>query len=123
MKITITGVSKSTGTQVQGLSDFTNPRIGEIGESLNLGTCAFGHAGDGNLHVQVLFDEEEEMESVQKAIDQIFAETLKLGGTITGEHGVGIAKQKYLAWEQGPREVPAPKRGIFVSQCQRHAHP
>ena len=78
-------------------------RIGEIGESLNLGTCAFGHAGDGNLHVQVLFDEEHEMDRVQNAIDQVFAQTLKFGGTITGEHGVGIAKQKYLAWEQSPR--------------------
>lgn len=78
-------------------------RIGEIGEERQLGTCAFGHAGDGNLHVQVLFDEEEELENVGRAIDDVFAATLKMGGTITGEHGVGIAKQKYLAWEQGPR--------------------
>ena len=58
---------------------------------------------DGNLHVQVLFDEEEELPRVQKAIDDVFAATLRMGGTITGEHGVGIAKQKYLAWEQSPK--------------------
>ncbi|MBL92123.1 MAG: FAD-linked oxidase [Myxococcales bacterium] len=77
--------------------------IGRIGEANGLGTCAFGHAGDGNLHVQVLFDEESEMPQVLKSIDEIFAATLKMGGTITGEHGVGIAKQKYLAWEQSPK--------------------
>ena len=69
-------------------------RIGEIGENYGLGTCAFGHAGDGNLHVQVLFDEEHELERVSHAIDDIFSATLNFGGTITGEHGVGIAKQK-----------------------------
>ena len=57
-------------------------RIGEIGESLNLGTCAFGHAGDGNLYVQVLFDEEHEMDRVQNAIDQVLRKRLSSGAPL-----------------------------------------
>ena len=59
----------------------------------------FGHMGDGNLHPTFLTDEkdEEEMCRVHHALSEIVDKTIELGGTITGEHGVGLAKKPYLA--------------------------
>lgn len=58
----------------------------------------FGHFGDGNVHPTFLTDErdKEEMHRVEMSMDEIFDFTLKLGGTITGEHGVGLAKKAWL---------------------------
>ncbi|MCP5516228.1 MAG: FAD-binding protein [Verrucomicrobiales bacterium] len=63
---------------------------------LRVGT--FGHMGDGNLHPTFLTDERntEEMHRVEAAFAEIFDEAIRLGGTITGEHGVGVAKKQYL---------------------------
>ncbi|OEH84481.1 glycolate oxidase subunit GlcD [Desulfuribacillus stibiiarsenatis] len=94
------------------LEDATVPRseitamlreLKRIAEQYNLHIGTFGHAGDGNLHPTILTDErnKEEMERVHKAVDEIFAAALKLGGTLTGEHGIGMAKMRYLGWELG----------------------
>ena len=58
----------------------------------------FGHMGDGNLHPTCLTNERrpEEMHRVELAFQEIFDEAIRLGGTITGEHGVGVAKKMYL---------------------------
>ncbi len=63
---------------------------------LRIGT--FGHMGDGNLHPTFLTDErnEDEMRRVEEAFKEIFSEAIRLGGTITGEHGVGVAKKSFL---------------------------
>jgi glycolate oxidase len=63
---------------------------------LKIGT--FGHMGDGNLHPTCLTDErnQEEMHRVEQAFREIFQETIRLGGTITGEHGIGLAKKSFL---------------------------
>ena len=63
---------------------------------LRIGT--FGHMGDGNLHPTFLTDErnQEEMHRVEEAFREIFDEAIRLGGTITGEHGVGVAKKSFL---------------------------
>ena len=63
---------------------------------LRIGT--FGHMGDGNLHPTFLTDErnKEEMHRVEEAFKEIFDEAIRLGGTITGEHGVGMAKKSFL---------------------------
>lgn len=63
---------------------------------LKIGT--FGHMGDGNLHPTFLTDErnEDEMHRVEEAFKEIFDEAIRLGGTITGEHGVGLAKKSFL---------------------------
>ncbi len=67
----------------------------------------FGHAGDGNIHVNVMIDKAVagEMEKADKAIEEIFAETLKLGGTMSGEHGIGITKAPYIPMELDPAAV------------------
>jgi glycolate oxidase len=68
---------------------------------LQVGT--FGHMGDGNLHPTFLTDERDtdEMHRVHLALDEIVAKTLALGGTITGEHGVGLAKKQWLRQQLG----------------------
>jgi glycolate oxidase len=89
------------------LEDATVPRselakmirfIQEVGIRYKLKIAIFGHMGDGNLHPTFLTDEsnQEEMERVEQAMQEIFDYTVELGGTITGEHGVGIAKKKFL---------------------------
>jgi len=89
------------------LEDATVPRskipamigsIEEIGRKYDLSIGTFGHAGDGNLHPTILTDrrDSDEWLRVEKAIDAIFEKALALGGTLSGEHGIGTAKSKYL---------------------------
>ncbi|MEW6622557.1 MAG: FAD-linked oxidase C-terminal domain-containing protein [Bacillota bacterium] len=81
----------------------TVQRVREISQKFNIIIAVLGHAGDGNLHATILTDErdKEEMERVDKAIGEIFHATLEVGGTLTGEHGIGRLKSKYLAMETG----------------------
>jgi glycolate oxidase len=69
---------------------------------LTIGVCA--HAGDGNTHPVVCFDahDEDETRRARASFDEIMALGLSLGGTITGEHGVGLLKRDWLARELGP---------------------
>ncbi len=69
------------------------------------------HAGDGNLHPQILTDvrNKEEMQRVDKAIDEISKMALQLGGTLTGEHGIGIAKREILPLEIGEAGIEVTK--------------
>lgn len=73
----------------------------EIGARHGFLVATYGHAGDGNLHANVLFDREEERPRVERAIGDILRAAVDMGGTITGEHGVGLAKRDYLEYEQG----------------------
>ena len=102
------------------LEDATVPRseiakmvkaINEIGVRHNVKICTFGHAGDGNLHPTVPTDarDHEEMERVEAAFEEIFAAAIDLGGTITGEHGVGVMKAPYLEWKLGAEGIAAMK--------------
>ncbi len=94
------------------LEDATVPRseiapmvqeINRIAEKHNVNIATFGHAGDGNLHPTCMTDarNQDEMERVEKAFEEIFAYAIHFGGTITGEHGVGEMKSPYLAWKVG----------------------
>jgi len=64
----------------------------------------FGHAGDGNLHPKIMFDHKhpEEALKVGRAVDEIFALACRLGGTLSGEHGIGLAKAPYMPLEHDP---------------------
>lgn len=77
---------------------------------LSIGT--FGHAGDGNLHPTILTDKRDQREwaRVEQAIAAIFEEALKLGGTLSGEHGTGLAKAGFLKSETGPGAIALSKR-------------
>jgi glycolate dehydrogenase FAD-linked subunit len=89
------------------LEDATVPRselarmirfVASVAKKYNLKIGTFGHMGDGNLHPTFLTDErnQEEMRRVEEAFKEIFSEAIRLGGTITGEHGIGIAKKSFL---------------------------
>jgi len=77
--------------------------VENIAKKHNVTIGTFGHAGDGNLHPTILFNkyDKEEEARVHKAVDEIFAAALGFGGTLSGEHGIGIAKMKYLVDELG----------------------
>ncbi len=77
--------------------------VGKIADKYKLLIPVVAHAGDGNLHPQILTDnrDEEEMKRVFKAIDEISMKAVELGGTLTGEHGIGIAKREILSVELG----------------------
>mgnify|MGYP005863520037 CR=1 FL=1 len=82
-------------------------RIKDISRKHNLPIAVFGHAGDGNLHPNILFDrrDAEEWTRVEAAAAEIFAAAIELGGTITGEHGVGTLKLPFLVDAVGPVAV------------------
>jgi glycolate oxidase len=69
----------------------------------------FGHAGDGNIHTNIMFDEAD-MPKAEAAVREIFAATLRLGGSITGEHGIGLSKASYLPMELGQDTIAAMKK-------------
>ncbi len=77
--------------------------IAETAKTHQLEIGTFGHMGDGNLHPTFLTDERDadEMRRVHHALDLIAKKTLELGGTITGEHGVGLAKKEWLRLQMG----------------------
>lgn len=94
------------------LEDVTVPRselaamvsfCAEAAERHKVRIGTFGHMGDGNLHPTFLTDEKnaEEMHRVETALSEIVTETLRRGGTITGEHGVGLAKKPFLKQQLG----------------------
>jgi FAD/FMN-containing dehydrogenase len=83
--------------------------IAAIAERYGLLIVNFGHAGDGNIHTNIMFDEED-LPKAEAAVQEIFAATLRLGGSITGEHGVGLSKAAYLPMELGQDAIAAMKR-------------
>ncbi len=84
-------------------------RIKGVAAKYGLPIAIFGHAGDGNLHPNILFDrrDAEEWARVQQAMAEIFAIALELGGTLTGEHGVGIMKRPFVSQALDPTAVEA----------------
>jgi len=69
-------------------------------ERLKVRHLTYGHAGDGNMHVNFLWNDDEERPAVDRAIHALMAETVRLGGTLSGEHGIGVSKAAYLGLEQ-----------------------
>lgn len=103
------------------LEDVTVPRsklaemvgyVREVAERHQLQVGIFGHMGDGNLHPTFLTDERdtEEMHRVETALEEVFQKAIELGGTITGEHGVGIAKRPYLKDQLGDASLELLKK-------------
>ncbi len=75
----------------------------EIGVKYGLDVASFGHAGDGNLHVNVLYDPQagpDVLPRVEHAVADLFRATIALGGTLSGEHGIGITKRPFMPLEQ-----------------------
>jgi glycolate oxidase len=87
-------------------------QVEAIAKKHNLIIVNFGHAGDGNIHVNVLIDRRRpsEEERAHAAVKEIFEATLKLGGTLSGEHGIGITKAPYVSMELGDLGLEVMKR-------------
>jgi glycolate oxidase len=87
------------------------PEMLEVLENIahrsNLRIVNFGHAGDGNIHVNIMTDKnnKEEYQRATDSVKEIFNETVKMGGTISGEHGVGLTKAPYLRMELEPASI------------------
>src|SRR5207302_3352853 len=79
----------------------------EIGRRHNLVALAFGHAGDGNLHSTFLVSPEsqDELHRAEAAVDDLFELAVRLGGSVSGEHGLGVLKAGQLARQWGPRAL------------------
>ena len=91
--------------------------VGEMNRKSPLRINAFGHAGDGNLHVYFVSDtgSEADRRLIEKGVEQLMRKTIDLGGTLTGEHGVGLAKRRYLPLEFDPATLRAMRaiKGVF----------
>ena len=87
-------------------------KINEIAKRSRLDIVNFGHAGDGNIHVNIMIDKrkEEEVNRAHEAVKEIFQAVLDMGGTISGEHGIGVTKAPYLKMELGDLGVEIMKR-------------
>ncbi len=103
------------------LEDATVPRsqipamikaINDIAKKNNVAIGTFGHAGDGNLHPTILCDrrDKQEFERVEAAVDEIFDVALSLHGTLSGEHGIGIAKAKWMEKETSKATIEFSRR-------------
>jgi glycolate oxidase len=84
-------------------------RVGEIAAHYELPVANVFHAGDGNLHPNLLFDLRERgvLETVEKAAEEMLRACVELGGTLSGEHGIGLEKRAYLPWVFGPDDIDA----------------
>lgn len=74
--------------------------VDRIGEETAVRHLTYGHAGDGNMHVNFLWDDDEERPRVDDAILRLMQRTVALSGTLSGEHGIGLSKARYLSLEQ-----------------------
>ena len=86
-------------------------RISAIHEKYSIPIVNFGHAGDGNIHVNIMIDKDipGEEEKAEKAVRELVEATLELGGSISGEHGVGLSKAPYITMELRPAEIAVMK--------------
>lgn len=102
-------INEDVVVPVSRLADFVD-FIDDTAESQHLPIVSFGHAGNGNLHVNLMVhpDDPEEMTRARAALDALLARVLALGGTLSGEHGIGTEKRRFL-----PQEIDAPTLGIM----------
>ncbi|NQS97701.1 MAG: FAD-binding protein [candidate division Zixibacteria bacterium] len=75
-----------------------------LSAELNMPIPTYGHAGDGNMHVNFIFQKEDpaQVEAACQGVKKVFTEVIKMGGTISGEHGIGLAKRDFLPMQLNP---------------------
>jgi len=86
--------------------------IDDLRSRTGLTIVTFGHAGDGNIHFNIMLDrrDKETLEKAESAVEEVFQQTIALGGTISGEHGIGVSKAPYIGMEIGTEELALMKR-------------
>jgi len=84
-------------------------RLDRVSQETGIPIAVFGHAGDGNLHVNLLSNDDPQDPAVRKrmwaAAERVFAHTIELGGTLSGEHGIGFTKRDYVHMEQSEQVI------------------
>jgi glycolate oxidase len=96
-------IGEDAGVPISQIPRFIK-RVQEISEELNIAAMKYGHIGDGNLHVAMFIDvtDESQWERLRLAADRIHRSALELGGTVGSEHGIGLARAKYMRDQCGP---------------------
>jgi len=84
--------------------------VASISAREKLRMFAYGHAGDGNLHINVLWNEDDELGQVEAALSSLMHTVVRLGGALSGEHGIGSSKSKYLPLEQSAELIELERR-------------
>ncbi len=81
--------------------------IDELSIKYQLTIVNFGHAGNGNIHVNIMYDKENQTQNdnAQLCLNAIFDKTLELEGTISGEHGIGLTKREFISKELSNHEI------------------
>ncbi|MBI1819078.1 MAG: glycolate oxidase subunit GlcD, partial [Nitrospirae bacterium] len=81
--------------------------LNELSQKYQLIIVSFGHAGEGNLHVNIMTDQKNktEWDNARRAVKEIFELTIRLGGSLSGEHGIGLAKSPYLSLEMSKSSI------------------
>jgi len=110
-KVKSTKVSEDATVPRSKIPDMIN-RLKQIKEKYDVHMVVFGHAGDGNLHPNIICDQRdtEEMIRVEQAVSEIFDAAIELGGTLSGEHGIGTMKAPFMIKELGPVGLDMMKR-------------
>ncbi|MBU4485497.1 MAG: FAD-binding protein [Candidatus Delongbacteria bacterium] len=90
-----------------------------ISEKHNLKIVVYGHAGDGNLHVNILFDKNNKTESNNAGLasEDVFKKAIELGGNISGEHGIGLAKKSFMSMQYSKNEI------VFMKKIKKAFDP
>jgi glycolate dehydrogenase FAD-linked subunit len=84
--------------------------VNEIERESGLPIASFGHAGDGNIHVNIMLPDERARPRGDQAVRRLFEGVVSLGGSISGEHGIGMTKRAYIGIELSPQEIALMKR-------------
>ncbi|MDP3278084.1 MAG: FAD-linked oxidase C-terminal domain-containing protein [Deltaproteobacteria bacterium] len=87
-----------------GLTALLNS-VSEISAREGISMPTYGHVGDGNLHVNLLWNDPAQSPAVERAITALFERTVSLGGTLSGEHGLGVLKRDFLSLEQSAEVI------------------
>jgi glycolate oxidase len=102
-KLRANNVSEDIAVPVSRVPDLLTG-ISDIVQRHDLPFVVFGHAGDGNLHPRILYDraDPDQVRRMRKAVAEVFAFSCEMGGTLTGEHGIGLSKAPYMSLEHDP---------------------
>jgi len=85
-------------------------RCRELASRHGIRMPSYGHAGDGNLHVNFLWEDESQARDVERAMEALFREVIAMGGTLSGEHGLGRAKARFLPLAHDPERLAAQRQ-------------
>ncbi len=100
-------------------------RVGEIADHYRLPVANVFHAGDGNLHPNILFDLRDEgiLDKVEEAGEEMLRAVVEMGGTLSGEHGIGIEKNAFMPWIYSPDDLDAMLRVKRVLDPEERLNP